>query len=1157
MENPSHGAELSPNPIDLAQIWSSLAKASRSSGIIGNEISLENRPFSILDEEEKKRIEIEFSHLVVEEECAGPSSATTSHSSLSEELYSSSKETCHGDLSSYIFTGNSLLPTDRCPTSVYSTNQSIQSLNDFSNLNDTFKSFINSFEMSSSSQFSVAQPTAPPEAASTLAASNSFLSSTCLGVNSTPEVDQTFQFPIELTSSSVSESLSSHPIDVSIGSISSVPSPASMIHPNAQESIKADFNESTHRDAETKGSPPPSVASNHRCSNMGTNSVSPSVPFGKSNSCATSLTLDVATEVELAIPQLIKLDRLNTYPTEDIKLFLIGLPAEGAKTRVETQIKLTIALVVGQGGSVDREGNLVTDVARSNLARIGNWSYIKLPVYSAIKWKSKKLIKTGIPPEETLYLDVAVMRASEPYDEIYCCSNCQLREQKRTQRKRDARVRPAQEIDSDEADQVVLPEDEKRKIVVFNCGQYVDFHTGEITLPTRITCYCRHHREKKGFRVKVSLRDHKNVLVASSVTPAIMITDDHKAVAAAAKAKSTSDVEDANLKTRPIRKLPAMNTTANQSTSTKLRKKKSSIMSVPSSMALGDLSYDESSGQICSKISINCGLSDKSVESQSPVSSNQQSLTPSIAKSKRKALGEHGLRVSSGKKSASDQASFKLEENALSALPSTTKKACQISVINDYPNSGEFQGSILSLPQYKDPAASENSQILTVTCDSGPIAPITITTPSSLKPGATSRKKRPKDKTTNSLKSSPRRRQADSKTRLKIKPALTIDVDMKDIRLNKRVGDCFLPAQNEQSFQKPISPHNSDYFLVDPIIYQKAIDSSVAEKKTSENFCLKNYEQTDQTQELHQSLSGAELTSSSASSPDRITPNPLVSQNCSSPSTSPNRATDSRRSSRPDNSYSACNSRNISQNQVLGELFRDSSSEDINHTLDISNWPSAPTEKSTEATAPSHACNTSSQLTGQSPMGIMGNVLANWDVLSSFLPSAQSSSCDSSSTTPLRTKEVKSITLSRSNVNNLLIENKGRIETVSKTSARIQKLVPNEGPMEGGVEITILGEGFHPNLKAVFSCGSVVKTEFWSSKALVCILPPSVVSGRCEVSLTSEGEGDYMTQEGQVFTYLNKADQKLMELALQVVGLKMTGQIQDVKIFARKLIKRK
>ncbi|CAJ0832917.1 15338_t:CDS:2 [Entrophospora sp. SA101] len=65
---------------------------------------------------------------------------------------------------------------------------------------------------------------------------------------------------------------------------------------------------------------------------------------------------------------------------------------------------------------------------------------------------------------------------------------------------------------------------EQNKILLFNCNQIVDFNSGDIILPTRITCYCRHHNEKVGFRIK----DHTNNIIATGMSPPIMITDDHK-----------------------------------------------------------------------------------------------------------------------------------------------------------------------------------------------------------------------------------------------------------------------------------------------------------------------------------------------------------------------------------------------------------------------------------------------------------------------------------------------------------------------------------------------------------------------------------------------------------------------------------------------------
>lgn len=49
-----------------------------------------------------------------------------------------------------------------------------------------------------------------------------------------------------------------------------------------------------------------------------------------------------------------------------------------------------------------------------------------------------------------------------------------------------------------EEDQTTVAANEE-EILLFNCPEIVDFSAGDTILPTRITCYCRHHNEKIGF----------------------------------------------------------------------------------------------------------------------------------------------------------------------------------------------------------------------------------------------------------------------------------------------------------------------------------------------------------------------------------------------------------------------------------------------------------------------------------------------------------------------------------------------------------------------------------------------------------------------------------------------------------------------------------
>lgn len=103
---------------------------------------------------------------------------------------------------------------------------------------------------------------------------------------------------------------------------------------------------------------------------------------------------------------------------------------------------------------------------------------------------------------------------------------------KRVAKKLAARVRPTRSDSESEADQNKSYKgknhEDTTSIIQFNCAEILDFSTGSVVLPLRITCYCRHHREKVGFNVHFSMMDHTGRIVGSGMSRPIMITDDHK-----------------------------------------------------------------------------------------------------------------------------------------------------------------------------------------------------------------------------------------------------------------------------------------------------------------------------------------------------------------------------------------------------------------------------------------------------------------------------------------------------------------------------------------------------------------------------------------------------------------------------------------------------
>ncbi|ESK96638.1 spt3 dosage dependent suppressor of ty-induced promoter mutations-like protein [Moniliophthora roreri MCA 2997] len=197
---------------------------------------------------------------------------------------------------------------------------------------------------------------------------------------------------------------------------------------------------------------------------------------------------------------------------------------ETTKSRVETQIRVTIDLAHPSSDPTTYD-------------RVGSWKWLKLPQGTATKRRSRKQGNIEPDPQDMLYLTFSVTCASEPYSRVASCSSCQSREAKRVAKKIAARVRPAPTLEEGTDSPRSSPEDTS-SIIQFNCAQIIDFSTGSTTLPLRITCYCRHHREKLGFNVNLILLDHTGRIVGIGSSKPIMITDDHKTVSKVAELPS-------------------------------------------------------------------------------------------------------------------------------------------------------------------------------------------------------------------------------------------------------------------------------------------------------------------------------------------------------------------------------------------------------------------------------------------------------------------------------------------------------------------------------------------------------------------------------------------------------------------------------------------
>ncbi|KAG2185900.1 hypothetical protein INT43_002338 [Umbelopsis isabellina] len=213
--------------------------------------------------------------------------------------------------------------------------------------------------------------------------------------------------------------------------------------------------------------------------------------------------------------------------SQKLQIRVLGVPETGAKSRVETQIKLCMQLVTDKGEKVPLWSHLKLPehmVARDKLKRSALMAAASGDGNNKIAITAMDGSVLSLNSSKLLHLDAKVICASDPSRKVKTCFGCIQRERRRSQRKKENKNKPDVE---DTLDQSNLAFEESR-VLLFNCSEIVDFSSGDTILPTRITCYCRHHDEKVGFRILFAMKDYNGNEIATGMSPPIMITDDHK-----------------------------------------------------------------------------------------------------------------------------------------------------------------------------------------------------------------------------------------------------------------------------------------------------------------------------------------------------------------------------------------------------------------------------------------------------------------------------------------------------------------------------------------------------------------------------------------------------------------------------------------------------
>ncbi|KAL8962909.1 MAG: hypothetical protein Q9193_000762 [Seirophora villosa] len=123
---------------------------------------------------------------------------------------------------------------------------------------------------------------------------------------------------------------------------------------------------------------------------------------------------------------------------------------------------------------------------------------------------------------------------------------------------------------------------------------------------------------------------------------------------------------------------------------------------------------------------------------------------------------------------------------------------------------------------------------------------------------------------------------------------------------------------------------------------------------------------------------------------------------------------------------------------------------------------------------------------------------------------------------------------------------------VPAATPMLARIIPSEGPVAGGIDVTIIGEGFHRGLDVLFADAVASKTTVLNSQLMVCVTPPSFQQGLVPVSLRGWNSPEHPLW----FRYVDSNEKDLMRLALSVYHHRNTGEQAYAGDVARSIIQR-
>eukprot|EP00727_Mastigamoeba_balamuthi_P006689 m51a1_g2640 hypothetical protein (800) ;mRNA; r:590130-593315 len=125
-------------------------------------------------------------------------------------------------------------------------------------------------------------------------------------------------------------------------------------------------------------------------------------------------------------------------------------------------------------------------------------------------------------------------------------------------------------------------------------------------------------------------------------------------------------------------------------------------------------------------------------------------------------------------------------------------------------------------------------------------------------------------------------------------------------------------------------------------------------------------------------------------------------------------------------------------------------------------------------------------------------------------------------------------------------------QPVAVAEPKLFKLAPASGPVAGGITIMAAGCDLSAGQRLHFGPYIATDTQSWGNGGtLMCTLPPATQEGTVLVTVDGRVSSD---NSNPTFTYKDDSDMKLFALALQLVGMKLTGRVDNPRQVALSIV---